>query len=43
MRRLVSRFAAKRLETLNKRADFRALLRRFPEFTVDMMLAKEVL
>lgn len=43
MRRLVSSYAAQRLSALNKRSDFRALLRRFPEFTVDMMIAKEEL
>ncbi|RPA78452.1 hypothetical protein BJ508DRAFT_329211 [Ascobolus immersus RN42] len=43
MRRLVSNYAAYRVVGLNKRADFRALLRRFPEFTVDMMIAREKL
>ncbi|RPA78450.1 hypothetical protein BJ508DRAFT_416548 [Ascobolus immersus RN42] len=43
MRLLVSRYAASRMEALNKRSDFRALLRRFPEFTVDMMIAKEAM
>lgn len=41
MRVLVSRYAAQRLKALNERPDFRALLRRFPEFTVDMMIARE--
>ncbi|RPA78455.1 hypothetical protein BJ508DRAFT_349339 [Ascobolus immersus RN42] len=41
MRERVSRYVVYRMEDLNKRADFRALLRRFPEFTVDMMIAKE--
>lgn len=43
MRLLVSSYAAQRLEALNKRSDFRILLRRFPEFTVDMMIAEKLL
>lgn len=43
IRMLVSGFAATRLEALNKRSDFRALLARFPQFAVDMMIAKDAL